>query len=87
MPFGNTRQRLLRLVVIQDEFQQEKAKISARFSKSAAKRDIFVRESIQTQVESLRQEFVKRIKEENSIIASDLKQLFTFLTQDLEVTV
>lgn len=87
LPFGSTRQSLLRLVDIQDEFQKQKTKIATTFSKNGAKKDPSIRGNIQVQIDSLRQEFSRRIQEENSIIASNLKQLFAFLTKDLEKTV
>jgi hypothetical protein len=84
LPFGNTRQALLQLVALQDEFQKEKAKVGAQFGTGAGKNDPAVRTSIQRRVEELKGAFAKQVIEQNGIIASNLRQLFENLTEGIE---
>lgn len=85
LPFGKTKQALLRLTELQEEFQREKEKITSSFSKSSLKKDENIRNKIQSQINELRLEFRSLVANENSVIARDLKNLFTILTSDLEM--
>lgn len=81
LPFGKTQASLLRLVDLQGQFQEEKAKIASVFSPGIAKKDPNVRTDIQRKVEELRQQFLIQVGEENDKIARGLQNLFVLLTQ------
>lgn len=84
LPFGQTRQRLLELIILQETFLEEKKKNASLFSKSAQK-DKEVRESVQRKTEELRQLFLVNIRGVNEQIALDLKNLFKLLTKGIVI--
>lgn len=82
LPFGTTRDCLLRLVSLQEEFIQEKGRINMGFA-GAAKRDPAVRESLQRKVNELRQEILDEVRDENEQIAGWLKGLLSYITEGI----
>lgn len=84
LPFGATRQNLLRLVKLQEEFIKEKLAITSSVP-SSSMRDPNARKTIQGRVEELRQQMLQRVNRENEQIADALKGLFARLTEGLDI--
>lgn len=89
LPFGKTRENLIKLGNIQTEFQLEKARmgqVSAEFSKRRAMKDPTVDDDIRSMKErsqAVKDEFTARVIEQNAQVAAGLRELFGYLTEDL----
>ncbi len=86
-PFGKVRERLLRLVTLQEEFQREKAGISQTFSANELKRNPEARISMQQKVGEIRQRIELAVADENQKIAKELQSLLSQLTRNLPIDI
>lgn len=74
LPFGQTRQSLLSLAELQDEFLSEKGRIGGSYEEPYVK---------QRQVAELREKFIGAIIDQNQRISLELRNLFAYLTSGL----
>lgn len=83
LPYGKTREALLALVDIQEEFKKERKMINSQFMTGATKPQADTKSLLQRKTGELREAFEKRVVDENIKIAIQLKELFAYLTCDL----
>lgn len=82
IPFGKVQEALLQVVGVQDAFKNAKETLGNQFPVET-RRDPAVRQSMQQQVEELRQEFIQQINQYNESIAKELQQFFAFITKGI----
>lgn len=84
LPFRQVRQALLALAQLQDTFKEEKKRLNGNGQNNKGGNE---RIAVQEKVDALKVELLPKVIEQNSIIASELKKLFAYLTNDIIINI
>lgn len=83
LPFRQVRQALLALSQLQDTFKEEKKRLNGNGQNNNA----YGRVAVQQKVDTLKKELLPKVIEQNIVIASELKKLFSYLTSGIVINI